>query len=77
MPLYQQFPRYGADWRDAISDRASSDQAAQMQHLKTSAAWVNGQPPAFAIRIWLGMVLVGGFELVRVVLTIALAMAKS
>jgi phycobilisome rod-core linker protein len=48
-----------------------------MQKLETSAAWVNGQPPAFALRIWLGLALVGGFELGRVVLTIALAMAKS
>ena len=77
MPIYQHFPRYGADWRDALQSRAPIDQAAQMQHLKTSAAWVNGQPPAFALRIWLGLALVGGFELVRVVLTIALAMAKS
>ena len=76
-PIYQQFPRYGADWRDALQDRAPSDQAAQMQQLETSAAWVNGQPPAFALRIWLGLALVGGFELGRVVLTIALAMAKS
>ena len=24
-PIYQQFPRYGADWRDALQDRAPSD----------------------------------------------------
>ena len=77
VPICQQFPRYGADWRDALQNRAPRDQAAQMQHLKTSAAWVNGQPPAFALRIWLGLALVGGFELVRVVLTIVFAMAKS
>ena len=77
VPICQQFPRYGADWRDALQNRAPRDQAAQMQHLKTSAAWVNGQPPAFALRIWLGLALVGGFELVRVVLTIVFAMVKS
>ena len=76
-PIHQEFPRYGADWRDALQDRAPSDQAAQMQQLETSAAWVNDQPPAFALRIWLGLALVGGFELGRVVLTIASAMAKS
>ena len=76
-PIYQQFPRYGADWRDALQDRAPSDQAAQMQQLETSAAWVNGQPPAFALKLWLGLALVGGFELGRVILTIAFSMLRS
>ena len=75
-PIYQQFPRYGADWRDALQERAPSDQA-QMQQLETSAAWVNGQPPAFALKLWLGLALVGGFELGRVILTIAFSMLRS
>ena len=75
-PIYQQFPRYGADWRDALQERAPSDQA-QMQQLETSAAWVNGQPPAFALKLWLGLALVGGFELGRVILTIAFSMLCS
>jgi phycobilisome rod-core linker protein len=76
-PIYQQFPRYGSDWRDSLQDRAPSDQAAQMQLLQTSAAWVNGQPPAFALKLWLGLALVGGFELGRVILTIAFSMLRS
>ena len=76
-PIYQQFPRYGADWRDALQDRAPSDQAAQMQQLEMSSAWVNGQPPAFALKLWLGLAVVGGFELGRVVLTIAFSMLRS
>ena len=76
-PIYQQFPRYGSDWRDSLQDRAPSDQAAQMQLLQTSAAWVNGQPPAFALKLWLGFAVVGGFELGRVILTIAFSMLRS
>ena len=76
-PIYQQFPRYGADWRDSLQKRAPSDQQAQMRQLETSAAWVNGQPPAFALKLWLGLALVGGFELGRVILTIAYSMLLS
>ena len=76
-PIYQQFPRYGADWRDSLQNRAPSAQSGQMQQLETSAAWVNGQPPAFALKLWLGLALVGGFELGRVVLTIAFSMLRS
>ncbi|MBL6802290.1 MAG: phycobilisome rod-core linker polypeptide [Synechococcus sp. BS307-5m-G38] len=76
-PIYQQFPRYGADWRDSLQSRAPSDQQAQMRQLETSAAWVNGQPPAFALKLWLGLALVGGFELGRVILTIAFSMLRS
>ena len=76
-PIYQQFPRYGADWRDSLQKRAPSDQQAQMRQLETSAAWVNGQPPAFALKLWLGLALVGGFELGRVILTIAVEMLRT
>ena len=76
-PIYQKFPRYGADWRDSLQKRAPSDQQAQMRQLETSAAWVNGQPPAFALKLWLGLALVGGFELGRVILTIAYSMLLS
>ena len=76
-PIYQQFPRYGADWRDSLQKRAPSEQQAQMRQLETSAAWVNGQPPAFALKLWLGLALVGGFELGRVILTIAFSMLRS
>ena len=76
IPIYQQFPRYGADWRDSLQDRAPSNQA-QWQQLEASSTWVNGQPPALALKIWLGTALVGGFELGRVILTIAFSMLRS
>ena len=76
IPIYQQFPRYGADWRDSLQDRAPSDQS-QWQQLEASSTWVNGQPPALALKIWLGIAVVGGFELGRVILTIAFSMLRS
>lgn len=76
IPIYQQFPRYGADWRDALQDRAPSNQS-QWQQLEASSTWVNGQPPALALKIWLGIAVVGGFELGRVILTIAFSMIRS
>ena len=48
-----------------------------MTALETSSAWVNGQPPAFALKLWLGLAVVGGFELGRVILTIGFSMLHS
>lgn len=76
IPIYQQFPRYGADWRDSLQDRAPSDQS-QWQQLQASSTWVNGQPPALALKIWLGIAAVGAFELGRVILVIAVSMLRT
>jgi len=77
IPIYQSFPRYGSDWRDSLQDRAPSAQSAQMQLLETSNAWANGQPPAWALKVWLGLFLVGGFEITRVLLTIAISTLRN
>jgi phycobilisome rod-core linker protein len=79
IPLYQRFPRYGADWRNSLQKRAPSAQVASMQTqtLQTSALWVNGQPPAWLLKVWLGLFLVGGFEITRVLITIAISMVRS
>lgn len=77
MPIYQGYPRYGADWRDSLQKRAPSAQSAQMQPLETSDAWANGQPPAWALKVWLGLFLVGGFEVTRVLLTIAISTLRN
>jgi phycobilisome rod-core linker protein len=79
IPIYQSFPRYGADWRDSLQKRAPSAQIAYMQTqtLQTSALWVNGQPPAWLLKVWLGLFLVGGFEITRVLITIAISMVRS
>jgi phycobilisome rod-core linker protein len=78
-PIYQSFPRYGADWRDSLQERAPSAQFDDMQGqtLQASALWVNGQPPAWLLKVWLGLFVVGGFEITRVLLTIAISMVRS
>lgn len=77
VPLYQRFPRYGADWRDSLQKRAPSPNRMDdglAAPLKTSAVWVNGQPPAWARNVWLGLAAVGAFEIGRVLLTVAAEM---
>ena len=79
IPIYQSFPRYGADWRDSLQERAPSAQfdGMQGQTLQVSELWVNGQPPAWLLKVWLGLFVVGGFEITRVLLTIAISMVRS
>ena len=78
-PIYQSFPRYGADWRDSLQKRAPRAQfdGMQGQTLQVSELWVNGQPPAWLLKVWLGLFVVGGFEITRVLLTIAISMVRS
>lgn len=78
-PIYQSFPRYGEDWRDSMQERAPSAQfdGMQGQTLQVSELWVNGQPPAWLLKVWLGLFVVGGFEITRVLLTIAISMVRS
>jgi phycobilisome rod-core linker protein len=78
-PIHQSFPRYGADWRDSLQERAPSAQFDDMQGqtLQVSELWVNGQPPAWLLKVWLGLFVVGGFEITRVLLTIAISMVRS
>ncbi len=73
LPIYQQFPRYGADWRDVMAKRAPSPNQTFVPSGQVSEAWVNGQPPAWALKVWLALAIVGGVEIARVLLTVALA----
>ena len=73
LPIYQQFPRYGADWRDVMAQRAPSPNPSLAPSGQVSDAWVNGQPPAWALKVWLAVAIVGGVEITRVLLTVALA----
>ena len=77
LPIYQAYPRYGSDWRDSLQRRAPSAQAAEMTPMEASEAWVNGQPPAWALKAWLAVAIVGGVEITRVILTIALSMVRN
>lgn len=67
-PIYQSFPRYGEDWRDSLADRAPALQAPSSS-LRSS--WVNGQPPKALINLWLFIALLGGIEILRLLLVIA------
>ena len=69
VPIYQRFPRYGSDWRDSLQKRAPSSNIASP--MEASPQWVGGEPPAWLVKAWLALFAVGGFEIVRVLLTIA------
>jgi len=71
IPVYQKFPRYGADWRDSLATRAPSPNASFVQSGKVSDAWKNGQPPEWALKVWLAFAIVGGIEVSRVAITLA------
>jgi len=77
IPIYQRFPRYGSDWRDAQTSRGCSTSSAQLNEAAISSTWSNGQPPAWALRLWLGLAVIGGFEVGRVILTIAVEMLRT
>ena len=77
MPIYQRFPRYGSDWRDALAKRGCSTSSAQLNESMISSTWSNGQPPAWALKLWLGLAAIGGFEVGRVILTIAVEMLRT
>jgi phycobilisome rod-core linker protein len=69
MPTHQRLPRYAADWRDSNASRFPANPGGASG--VASAAWGSGQPPAWALKLWLGLGVVGGFEILRVVITIA------
>lgn len=69
MPTHQRLPRYGADWRDLTATRFPANPNGVSG--VASAAWGSGQPPQWALKLWLGLAAVGGFEIMRVLVTIA------
>ena len=42
-----------------------------------SANWVNGKVPAFALRLWLALIVAGGIEITRLLITIAVSMLRT
>ena len=79
MPIYQRFPRYGSDWRDSLQNRAPSAQFGRQaaQAMQASTVWASGEPPAWAVKLWLGLFAVGGIELIRIFITVAAEMLKT
>jgi phycobilisome rod-core linker protein len=76
MPIYQRFPRYGSDWRDTVQKRTPSPNALAYMPIP-ALKWLPAKPPAWALRVWLGLFAIGGFEILRVLVIVALSMLKT
>ncbi len=74
LPFNQKAPRYDAYWRDMSAKRAPAD---PFGGGPMSPAWVGGQPPELAQKIWLAFVAIGALEVGRVLLTTAGAMLST
>ena len=80
LPFNQQAPRYGAYWREITAQRAPSACLAgerQFNHLAISPAWVAGQPPLLAQRLWLALVALGSLEIGRLLISTIDAMLST
>ncbi len=66
MPIYQQFPRYGSDWRDQLWDQKLQ---ARIEIETLVPAYI--KTPEWAKKAWLGLAAIGTFELIRVLLIVA------
>ena len=77
MPIYQRFPRYGTEWRDALVERGCTAPDESDDGLDSSPTWTNGQPPLWAVRLWLGLIVLGAFEICRIIITIAATILKT
>lgn len=65
-PIYQQFPRYGTDWRNQQWDQ---NLQTRPQDSNLRATWTT--PPVWITKIWLGLAVIGGIEITRILLIIA------
>ena len=68
-PLNISLPRYGAYWRDVAVTKWVAEK-------RVSAAWANGVPPV-AQKLGLALSIVGSFELVRVFVTVVVAIGST
>ena len=73
IPIYQQFPRYGADWRDIQQMRAPSDNASYGMPAK-NPLWKDGEQPAWVEKVWYAIIIIGSVEISRILLTVVVAM---
>ena len=65
-PIYQQFPRYGSNWRDMQWDQKLQ---ARSESSTLTTTWTT--PPEWATKVWLGLAAIGAFEITRILITIA------
>ncbi|NBV69339.1 MAG: phycobilisome Linker polypeptide [Synechococcaceae bacterium WB4_2_0805] len=76
MPIYQQFPRYGSDWRDTMRKRTPSG-VVNSYEPSPAAKWLPAKPPAWALKVWLGLFAIGGFEILRVLVLVGFSMLRT
>ena len=79
-PFNQQAPRYDAYWRDITATRAPAGglhSGVRFSGEATSAAWASGEPPQWAIKLWLGIAAIGTLEIARLLLSTAGAMLST
>ena len=65
-PIYQQFPRYGSNWRDMQWDQKLQTRS---ESSTLTTTWTT--PPEWATKVWLGLAAIGAFEITRILITIA------
>ena len=62
-PIYQQLPRYDADWRDMQWEtRVQTNNTLDTPKLQKTPEW--------ALRAWLALITIGGIEVTRIALTL-------
>ena len=79
-PFNQQAPRYDAYWREISAKRAPAGSARSGPDFSgalIAPTWVNGQPPAFAQKLWYGLIAVGALEVGRVLVSTVAAMLST
>jgi phycobilisome rod-core linker protein len=72
-PFNQQAPRYDSYWREMSARRAPAGDGSS----SWSPTWVQGQPPAWAQRVWYGFIAIGSLELARVLVATVGAMLST
>jgi phycobilisome rod-core linker protein len=80
LPFNQQAPRYGDYWREITAQRAPGAGPAgggHFNHLTSSPAWVAGQPPLLAQRLWLALLALGSLEIGRLLISTIAAMLST
>ena len=69
----KQAPRYDSYWREMTARRAPAGDGSY----SWSPTWVQGQPPAWAQRVWYGFIAIGSLELARVLVATVGAMLST
>jgi phycobilisome rod-core linker protein len=77
IPIYQKFPRYGEEWKNSLIEREFVNKSFTTGGVRNEMKSLVGKPPEWLIKSWLVLFAVGGFEIVRVILTIGISMVRN